>query len=36
MSPFIRLLPIRMFETNNIRKVIDILAAKSAAKAATA
>jgi hypothetical protein len=36
MSPFIRLLPIRMFETNNIRKVIDILATKSAAKTAAA
>jgi hypothetical protein len=36
MSPFIRLLPIRMFETNNIRKVIDVLAAKSAAKTAAA
>lgn len=36
MSPFLRLSLIRLFEANNIRKVIDVLAATSAAKAASA
>jgi hypothetical protein len=36
MSPFLRLSLIRVFESNNIRKVIDVLAAQSAAKAAKA
>jgi Family of unknown function (DUF5995) len=36
MSPFLRLSLIRIFETNNIRRVIDVLAAKPVAKAATA
>lgn len=36
MSPFLRLSLIRIFESNNIRNVIDVLAATSAAKVAKA